>query len=130
MNKKGRDYVNSPLKKIQGERQGLFAIFNEQTGEVLYIGSSIASVGTKYFYPAEGSGNSWVIRFINNHNELMQEYVEKFSHNQQNFQFAKYIDDYSIFFLCLKPSNNSSRSLEDVLIELKFELKQIVKTTI
>ena len=122
-NDRRRKYINSPLARIQGNKRGIFIIFNETQKTVFCVGSS----ETQDFFPNQangGSGKSGVVRYINGNNPRIKAFRQARSWTPRTY--LQYIRRHSIFFSCLKPAPNISVSLDVALSNLKTDIENIL----
>ena len=125
INKRGRVYAsNNFFRKIQGQKRGIFIIFNEMNKSVLCIGTS----ENQDFYPSKANGgtrNSGVVRYINGDNPRMNDFRQS-TGLLPRCSYEQYINMYSILFLCLTPAPSATTNFANDLGQLKNALETIL----
>ena len=119
----------SSFSSVQN-KSGLFIFFDKTTNDVLYIGSSTA------LYLTSG-GPGAVAQLINTSNPAIYNYfltqnptLTVQNPTFQRYAYDNYINNYSVFFLCLTATptnqNNFQNDLADIVIKLKSIIQPIV----
>ena len=109
-------------------KNGIYIFFNKKTGELLHVGAAGNKGGVTGFYASPNTGivpqviNGTTPTVVN----YFQQNVKTLNPNQS---FENYINDYSILFICLKPSTTQTDFAQSLNVLLRV-LKNTLKTTI
>ena len=110
------------------DQNGVYVFFTKNTGEILHIGAAGNKGGETGFYSTSYTGI--VPQLINGTITTILNHFQKNVQPKTSQSFEDYINEYSVFFLCLKPSTTNPTSSAQGLDDLVDALRSLLKPTI
>ena len=114
------------FEPVRNEK-GIYVFFHTKTGEILHVGAAGNRGGVTGFYAHPNTGI--VPQLVNGVTSTILKYFTQNVQPSTNQKFEVYINEYSIFFVCLK-SSMSRLLFAQGLNVLVSGLKVILKPTI
>ena len=123
----GQNRSYKDFEPVEGQN-GINIFFNKETTEILHIGAAGNRGGVTGFYAVPSTGI--VPQLINGITTTILNHFQKNVQPKTSQGFDDYINEYSVFFLCLKPSKTNPASFAHGLDDLVDALKLLLKPTI
>ena len=99
------------------DENGIYVFFHTQNGEILHVGAAGNHGGSTGFYAHPNTGI--VPQLVNRVNKTIFNYFIQSVQLSTNKNFEDYINEYSVFFVCLKPLTSQSSFAQGLNVLVK-----------